>query len=520
MWGGLKVVTLFATCIALVACQRPGRQTSSFDKEKSYYLATGSPSGTYVQLGNAIAEAAETKVHVIPCTTQGSIDNLRLLRTGNVSFALVQMDSLHDELFHAEDSAQPETQQSAEEKQGILLVTFLYSEKMHLFVRPHFYLNSPADLHRIKDRRRVWLGPERSGTYRTAQRVLEASGLVDDEIKDFGHIRPQPESKATQHAEVSEKQEEDLNWNTAAQRLLEPLEQSTALYAYFRTTAVPRRTVPNERRNPLNRHTSAQIVPCPGIEPMVSANTESRTSSEPQPGPKLDTDDLLKADANIVPLSPTVIGHLAEDKLYVETTIELNTYEHLKRGAPTVGVPTVLVTNVDRNGGVVLINTVIRQIENHKSQIEDAIGGIELDQLSTPLRDDTLLYAVHPGAQDHLSPKKYASVWLAVIGLTAGVLLAVVVRNPRWIRRKLAAGSYVFLLVSILGIMWFLLGLAMSETEGRLNPDFANISNALLNSLRFVTGQLREYRLMTHQGRDSYLVSIVPLSSAVWLADL
>jgi TRAP-type uncharacterized transport system substrate-binding protein len=152
-------------CLVLASCQHSPTPPKD---QKLYYLATGSPSGTYLLLGAAIA--AETPAtHLMPCTTAGSKENLELLRQGTVQFALVQMDSLHEELFgDAGESIRPERPNSQGQKNDaqdgtnqiepspISLMTFLYSEKVHLFVRPHYYLNSLSDLRRIrssKDRR-------------------------------------------------------------------------------------------------------------------------------------------------------------------------------------------------------------------------------------------------------------------------------------------------------------------------------------------------------------------------------
>jgi hypothetical protein len=51
-----------------------------------------------------------------------------------------------------------------------------------------------------------------------------------------------------------------------------------------------------------------------------------------------------------------------------------------------------------------------------------------------------------------------------------------------------------------MGTTWVFLCLAMMQTEGRLNPDFVSVPDAMFNTFRVVSGQVREYRMMTHQG--------------------
>jgi TRAP-type uncharacterized transport system substrate-binding protein len=194
------------------------------------YLATGSPTGTYVRLGAAIARYAQAiaGLGIRPCTTDGSTENLNLLRrSGSTAFALVQLDVLHEAAI--EGALGPADH-------DVRVVAYLYSEKLHVFVRPHRYLSSPADLGAIADKtdengisnqERIWLGPARSGGYRTAEKVLEAAGIPDEDIHRLGKTRA------------------DLDWSRAANALLRKKGDDNqlppdALIAYFRTMAVPR----------------------------------------------------------------------------------------------------------------------------------------------------------------------------------------------------------------------------------------------------------------------------------------
>ena len=133
------------------------------------YIATAKRGANYHKLGSAIAAYANQKhnFQLRSCITAGSNENLQLLRdTKHIVFALVQLDALHYHAVHnpAGGGAGP-----------IRVVAYLYGEKVHLFVRNHLYLNSPADLAvDIRNSRKVWLGPKRSE--RLYHRVQGSSG--------------------------------------------------------------------------------------------------------------------------------------------------------------------------------------------------------------------------------------------------------------------------------------------------------------------------------------------------------
>jgi TRAP transporter TAXI family solute receptor len=149
------------------------------------YLATASTGGAYALLGDAIAKVAKDSpdTELTVCTTEGSSENLKLLERGQVQFALVQLDTLHYAI-EAADEGGPSLE-------DVSLVTFLYSEKLHLFVKPHLYLNTPADLNHgggensVGRRARVWLGQQGSGARQTALKVLQAAGVADEDVKTF-----------------------------------------------------------------------------------------------------------------------------------------------------------------------------------------------------------------------------------------------------------------------------------------------------------------------------------------------
>jgi uncharacterized protein len=418
------------------------------------YLATASTGGAYALLGDAIAKVAKGSpdAELKVCTTVGSSENLKLLQQRKVQFALVQLDTLHYAI-EAADEGGPGLE-------DISLVTFLYSEKLHLFVKPHLYLNSPADLNHggggngVSRRARVWLGQQGSGARQTASKVLQAAGVADEDLMKFGSNL------------------NDLSWDVAANCLL--AEGNTGLAAYFRTMAVPGHAQPtsDERR---------KRPSCPLTEP----------SAKPVP---LSVDDLLRADAQIMPLPRDLIDRLTEDGLYVRTTIEFGNYGHLRRGVPTVGIPTVLLTNLlsSHRGAV---KALIDRIENRKTAIERHINGVELDQL---WRDEPIPgLPVHPGAEEHFRGRPSPLIWFSLFAV--GLLAASWWRDPVAVRRGLAAGSLAWVIAASLAAIWVLLSLAMMRAEGRINPSFSTVSESFVSTFGVVT-RFRDIPLMTPEG--------------------
>src|SRR5262245_22450958 len=89
------IILVIAVAALFLSCELSRAQKNNPAPTKpTYYLATGTPNGAYVLLGAALKGASED-LNIIPCTTEGSIENLQLLRNNKVQFAIVQMDSLH-----------------------------------------------------------------------------------------------------------------------------------------------------------------------------------------------------------------------------------------------------------------------------------------------------------------------------------------------------------------------------------------------------------------------------------------
>ena len=435
------------------------------------YLATALKGGAYALLGDAIEKTARDnpRTQLKVCSSEGSSENLKLLAQGTVQFALVQLDTLHYsiEAAHSDDDGDDEGDDEHVALNGVRLVTFLYSEKLHVLVKPHLYLNSPADLNRnggrgrenaVTRRSRVWLGPPRSGARQTASKVLQADGVADEDIETIGPKRT------------------DLTWNQAANCLLAQGDQS--LVAYFRVTGVPKRSQPSRPAGE-------------GRRPRSTCPLDDATDA-----PALTVDDLLQADAQIMPLPQALIDRLTEDKLYVPTTIDLGTYSQLKRGVPTVGIPLVLLTSLpDTDRAAADVKALIGEIERGKGLIEEHIEGVELDLLDRREPIDGI--KTHPGAKKHLAAGNSNVLWIGLFAL--GLVVAHARRNPGSIRRGLAARSYLLVLSGSLTGVWLLLSLAMMQAEGHLNPKFRTVGASFQHTFEIVA-KLSDDRLMTSEG--------------------
>ncbi len=136
-------------------------------------IAGGSSGGTYAVMARAIAEACRRAgVNAEVVATEGTFDNLCLLREGGVDLALVQGDAL-DTLAGDRDFSHL--------TRGVRLVAPLYREEIHILARTDAGIHGPKQLRG----KRVAVGPTLSGTHLAAKSVLDALDIDPN----FG-IRP------------------------------------------------------------------------------------------------------------------------------------------------------------------------------------------------------------------------------------------------------------------------------------------------------------------------------------------
>ena len=456
------------------------RNHPSLGAPPTIVLATGLPDGDYIRLGHAIARvAADSGLNIQVCSSQGSNKNLELLKNEKygVNFALVQSDALHEAVFHGPDEAS--------DAKSISLVSYLYSEKVHLVLRPHFYLGSLSDLRQMTGK--VWLGPKGSGTLATTERILEASGLTKTDIDNL--------EKRTENS-----------WANAEQDLV-----SGDLQAFFRTRSTPPKnlvshpaTLPKDI--PSCEHLGAAIK-------HVEKKGESTSEKDDDPIEKL----LLK-DARLVGLPAEIVDRMTEDGLYDRSAIPLATYPHLKRGVPTISLSTALVTNAGRNDPVVadLIGDLLDVIQENRAAIERDLGGIPLELLSTSLDEKAAeQWADHIqlGARDHLMPE-HSWQKLGIQGSAlAGIVLLCFSSVRKSLRKALAMSIYPLLLLTILAILWLAFSFGMVTVEGQFNPDFQTVFTSMRKMLAYISGWSGGKDTVTPQGRTIlyFAVFAVPL---------
>ena len=135
-------------------------------------ILTGGPTGTYIQFGRNIADAAaRCGVTVNVQESAGSLENflgVRLRR--HTQFGIVQSDVLeYLNTFAAEDS------ELARAVQGVRIAFPLYNEEVHIL--------ASRDIATLPDLagRRVSIGVEDSGTFLTASLVLDLAQVVPAE---------------------------------------------------------------------------------------------------------------------------------------------------------------------------------------------------------------------------------------------------------------------------------------------------------------------------------------------------
>lgn len=136
--------------------------------QHGYPLAGGPEAGQYSSFAQAMSQALRGQgLSIQPLTTEGGLENLRLLRDGNVVLALSQSDMAH----FAVNGSGPFA--DAGPNLNLRALASLYPEPVHVLVRADSDLHSIAAL----SGKRVNLGPEGSASRNTALAVLAAHGL-------------------------------------------------------------------------------------------------------------------------------------------------------------------------------------------------------------------------------------------------------------------------------------------------------------------------------------------------------
>ncbi len=146
-------------------------------------MATGAPAGLFRPLSEDLAGKIEKKlkaeVHTV--ATDGSLENLFLLRTGKADFGLYQTGTLeivseHDPDFATKVGLLPQTLE--DEAKSVAFVANLYLQPVHFIVLRDSGIESPADL----EGKTVHLGLKKSGSYAMGLVLLQHFGLDEKSI--------------------------------------------------------------------------------------------------------------------------------------------------------------------------------------------------------------------------------------------------------------------------------------------------------------------------------------------------
>ena len=144
-------------------------------------IATGSPGGQFRLLGDNLAREIEdrlkVKVNTVP--TDGSLENLALLRSGKADFALYQTWSAEIISEFDEDSLREAGFTLQEQDVGnVRFVANMYSQPAHFIVRQEAGITRPTDL----GGKTVSLGLRPSGDYAMSLVLLDYFGLTEAAI--------------------------------------------------------------------------------------------------------------------------------------------------------------------------------------------------------------------------------------------------------------------------------------------------------------------------------------------------
>jgi TRAP transporter TAXI family solute receptor len=138
---------------------------------QGYPVAAGPEGGQYVRLVQALQATKPMGLTFQALLTEGSIENLTLLRQDKVVLALAQSD------IAAEARAGTGPFSTQGPFTALRALGSLYPEPLHIVVRA----DSPARTVRDLMDRRIAIGPVGSGTRSTAERLLAAHGMITGE---------------------------------------------------------------------------------------------------------------------------------------------------------------------------------------------------------------------------------------------------------------------------------------------------------------------------------------------------
>jgi len=448
-----------------------------------YRLATGPKGGSYVKLGQVLMSMAPSDMKIVPCLTDGTLENIDLLTHGEAEFAIAQQDVLHIGW-----SKEPPPKYTEGEKakvkwpghfEDVKLVRWLYSERLQIIAGPHSYVTSLADV----TKERFWLGPEGGGTYATAVEVLRAAGMSLEEIK--------------------QKAVTEGDFDTANDALY-----NRSVPVIFRTTPVPLDynadlTPPCKVRHAGGQPTGAFTLP---------AQDDDR--------PNLTCLFKLESEVQLVGLDNTILKRLRQNPSYVVTPIYRNTYPNQDDGILTIGVGAALITRDTVPDKAVTELYGFFDSRQTVSQIQDAMN-VRLDLLTKKfdrtLEEDQamLVDAVHPAVRDQLT-LSFAErhTLLAELGTFVLLLLCFALWH-RGFRSILGNNAKYVATASMILVACGVFGLILWRVEGPFTSAFDNPVVAAWSLIVCFAQGLKTDALVTSRGQFTALLALAVIATLV-----
>ena len=167
------LVGLLALLCACVAAEARAAETV-------VTILTATTGGIWYPLGGALSSIYSKAIKGVSFTvqaTQGSVENLRLLESGDGELAFTLANSLTDAWTGNKDAG------FSAPLVGLRGVARLYPNYVHLYASKKSGIRTFADL----KGERVSLGPEQSGSALNAAAVLKAAGLTFDDLAKVDH---------------------------------------------------------------------------------------------------------------------------------------------------------------------------------------------------------------------------------------------------------------------------------------------------------------------------------------------
>jgi len=449
---------------------------------------TGPPDGNYFKMGNAIADVARfNKLSNLDvrCTNR-TFENMRLLKPGSAAFALVQSDVAHA-FWYGHTRYVQENANSAPAHLPYLVAP-LYIEAVHILIRPHLNISSPAELRH----RRVWLGPAHqqgpetgdmppSGTEFTARRVLEAAGLSGADIDEL-------ENNDLDSARCPGDQQRirDLDFPRARRALL-----NMCLDAMFSVGMVPNDKVKS-------------VLDVPARPSTTEGGAGDGVSCGVSEGGLPSSSKTEMAEARLLSLDYPLVRRLVQDGSYVEKLIGRNDYCE-DEPTLTVGVQALLLGRGDKanSKNIEQLATIVR---SQRAKIEAKMGmkaPSNLSLLGMSVRPRLLTYA--PRQEWPFVYSTWKAVWAPFFLACATALLAlywIVSLRRAYIGRLISENNLLIPAVVGLLLLWVGSAFLLNQFEGEVNERLSSFPRALRYSPLYISPSTG-YPTLTENGQTT-----------------